>query len=377
MFVGQKSTFKVSIGELDADEKAFLSSFLHSHRFGVTANHDSLTVDSEKLSSQELERLINKFVYHRNLNHKYWVSLEKDVVKINRLKGVKRQMRTNSIFPVALWVIMLIISLSLVSVFVNTFLKRVQILNLVSLDWGGYSAFSDFTNPQPVVVSVSGSWTVPQVSVSQQDTFSAAWIGIGGQTDKTLIQTGTEQDSISGSIEYSAWYELLPNDAITITAMNVSPGDKITASINLVNSASNEWSIEIDDVTKGEKFKQNFFYASSRLSAEWIVERPTVNNTLSDLANFGSITFTNSSVTMSNNTGNINDFPFAHVVMQDRQNTQLVTVSSLTSNGASFTVNYLSSAVSAENQNTQLEIRTSPVTEDVRRKPEPKCLDRF
>jgi hypothetical protein len=139
-------------------------------------------------------------------------------------------MRANRIFPIALWVIMLIISLSLVSVFVNTFLKGVPILNLVSLDWGGYSAFSDFTNPQPVVVSVSGSWTVPQVSVSQQDTFSAAWIGIGGQTDKTLIQTGTEQDSINGSIEYSAWYELLPNDAITITVMNVSPGDKITAS---------------------------------------------------------------------------------------------------------------------------------------------------
>jgi hypothetical protein len=263
---------------------------------------------------------------------------------------------------------MLVIALFLLSVFTTTFLRRQPAQNLASLDWGGYVAFSDFTNPQPVVVNVSGSWNIPYVSVSTQDTFSAAWIGIGGQVDDTLIQTGTEQDSVGGSAEYSAWYELLPDDAITITNMNVSPGDKITASINLINSATNEWSIEIIDVTNGEEFKQNFFYDSLRLSAEWIVERPTVNNTLSALANFGNITFTNSSVTIGTNRGNINDFPSAQITMQNRQNRQLVAVSSLTSNGASFTVNYLSSTTSMKSQNMQLEVRTGSNAEDVRRK---------
>jgi hypothetical protein len=190
------------------------------------------------------------------------------------------------------------------------------------------------------VVGVSGSWTVPGVHVSQGDTFSAAWIGIGGQFDETLIQTGTEQDSISGQDTYSAWYELVPNDSITITTINVSPGDKITASINLVDSATNEWSIEINDVTTGQGFKQNFFYNSSRLSAEWIVERPTVDSSLSTLADFGSITFTDSNATMDTNVGTISNFPFSRVIMQNRQNIELVAVSSLSRDGSSFTVKY-------------------------------------
>jgi hypothetical protein len=355
---------------LDVDEKAFLFDFLHlRQRFDVIASNDSFFVESEKLSSQELERLVNKFVYHRNLNHKYWVSLEKDVVKINRLKGVKRHVRTNRTFPIVLWVVMLIISLSLVAIFAGAFLKRAPIQNLVSLDWGGYVTFSDFANPQPVVVAVSGSWTVPTVTVSQQDTFSATWIGIGGQTDETLIQTGTEHDSIDGSVTYSAWYELLPNYSITISTINVSAGDKITASINLVNSATNEWSIEIHDVTRAERFKQNFFYDSSRLSAEWIVERPNVNNTISILADFGSVTFTDLSVKMGTSAGTISDFPFAQVTMHDRQNRQLVTISSLNSNGASFTVNYLNRTESIQVQDKQMETRVTPIPKDVLCKP--------
>lgn len=185
-----------------------------------------------------------------------------------------------------------------------------------------------------------------QVSVSQGNTFSATWIGIGGlQGDATLIQTGTEQDSIGGSETYSAWYELLPHDAVTISTVDVSAGDEITASINLVDSATNLWSIEIEDITTSQMFKENFFYASSRLSAEWIVERPAVgSSSFSTLANFGSVTFTDSRIIMNNTVGTISNFPFARVIMENRQNRKLVTVSSLSSDGSSFTVTYLSSA---------------------------------
>jgi hypothetical protein len=73
--------------------------------------------------------------------------------------------------------------------------------------------------------------------------FSAVWIGIGGlfeQSDRTLIQMGTEQDSVYGNVTYSAWFELLPNDAVTITTINVTQGDEITASISLLDSATNK-----------------------------------------------------------------------------------------------------------------------------------------
>lgn len=100
------------------------------------------------------------------------------------------------------------------------------------LNWGGYAVASDFNNPQPIVTEVSGSWIVPQVTITQSDTFSAIWIGIGGTFGNTLIQAGTEQDSIDGQAVYSAWFELLPQDSVIIPTINVSPGDTIDACIN-------------------------------------------------------------------------------------------------------------------------------------------------
>ena len=47
-------------------------------------------------------------------------------------------------------------------------------------------------------------------------------IGIGGRFDKTLIQTGTEQDSVNGNEYYSAWYELLPDQAVRINDISIS-----------------------------------------------------------------------------------------------------------------------------------------------------------
>jgi hypothetical protein len=243
---------------------------------------------------------------------------------------------------------MLVVSLFLVSEFITIFFTNFQDHSLASLDWAGYVAVSDFANPEPLITGVAGSWTVPQVNVSLQNTFSAAWIGIGGQLDNTLIQTGTEHDSINGEATYSVWYELLPNDSVAITTINVSVGDEIQASISLADSGANEWSIEIVDLTKEQSFEINVFYDSSRLSAEWIVERPTVNNILSQLADFGSVTFTNSNVTINNVVGSVGNFAFFRTIMQNRQNVPLVTVSSLSSDGSKFTVKYLDTANSMQ-----------------------------
>lgn len=236
---------------------------------------------------------------------------------------------------------MLAASFLIITGFLNTFFSGPSNPSLISTDWAGYVVVSDYSNPQPVVIGVNGSWNVPTVTVSQSDEFSATWIGIGGYLEETLIQTGTEQDSINGIAEYSVWYELLPNDSITITTMDVSPGDKIQASIKLVDSATNEWLIEIADATTEQKFSGSFFYDSSRLSADWIMERPLVNNIISTLADFNTVTFTDASATVDNKVGTISGFPFAQIILHNRQNAELVTVSSLSSNGSSFTVNYL------------------------------------
>ncbi len=202
--------------------------------------------------------------------------------------------------------------------------------NLSSQDWAGYVVASDFTNPNPTVTAVSGSWMVPEVAVSPRDTFSAAWVGIGGLFDGTLIQAGTEQDSINGLANYRAWYELIPLYSRDITQLTISPGDVMVVTISLLNSTSNQWLVDIRDVTNGETFSRSFFYRSSRLSAEWIVERPTIDGTIATLAYFNTVSFTFDSATIGGRSGAIGDFPFARVTMYDRQNLQLVTVSPLT-----------------------------------------------
>ncbi len=233
-----------------------------------------------------------------------------------------------------------LLAVSLVLVFIVISPSPPKGTGLISLDWAGYVVTSDSANPQPLVTGVSGSWVVPEVSISQGDTYASAWIGIGGQLDDTLIQTGTDQDSIGGAVTYFAWYELLPDDAVTITTVNVSAGDEIAASIAILDAATSEWSIELDNLSNGQGFNTTVVYDSSQLSAEWILERPEVGNAISSLADFGSITFTNSTVTIGSSSGTVKNFSFSEVTMHNRQNIPLATVSSLSSDGKSFTISY-------------------------------------
>ena len=208
--------------------------------------------------------------------------------------------------------------------------------------WSGYIVASDIQNRSPVVSSVSASWTVPKIKPSENNTFSGVWIGIGGYGEDTLIQTGTEQEYVNGRVVYYAWYELLPDYLVRIPNVHVRAGDTVTASISLINENTNTWSIEIADVTRGQRFKKTAVYNSSRLSAEWIVERPKVNGTITTLADFGNVTFTECTATIEGNTRAISNFSYAQLVMYD-QELQLVTVSPLNDDGSSFTVSYLES----------------------------------
>jgi hypothetical protein len=91
LFLRRKKKLEVDLGELK-DERESLSSFLRSKlKVGVTSSGSKVFVDSENLSSKELKRFVNKFVYHRNLNTKYWVALEGDVVKINKFKHSEKR----------------------------------------------------------------------------------------------------------------------------------------------------------------------------------------------------------------------------------------------------------------------------------------------
>jgi hypothetical protein len=136
---------------------------------------------------------------------------------------------------------------------------------------------------------------------------------------------------------------MLPDYLIRIPNFRVRAGDTISASINLVNENANTWSIEIRDVTRGEHFKKVVVYNSSMLSAEWIVERPKVNGTISTLADFGNVTFTECKATIAGITGTIGNFSHARLVMYEDKDTALVSVSPLNDDESGFTVSYLES----------------------------------
>ena len=262
--------------------------------------------------------------------------------RARRLERSRKNWKTNAIVLVVLWMVLLVASVTILSSVVTPFLKTLQTQRLISLDWGGYAVSSNVLFPQPLVSNVSGSWTVPKVTISSFDTFSAAWIGVGGQAndDSTLIQVGSEHDSINGQAVYSLWYEMLPENSIKIQTVTVSPGDKISATVALLDENTNTWLISINDLTSGQGFNQNFVYNSSRLTAEWIIERPTVNNQVSTLADFGSIMFTDAKAQVATTVGTVSAFPNHEIIMETRQNTQLVTISELSRDGASFTISY-------------------------------------
>ena len=104
-------------------------------------------------------------------------------------------------------------------------LQRIPSVSVAD-NWAGYEVATNFLNPQPAVQGVSASWTVPSVKNLGTDAFSSVWIGIGGQFDNSLIQVGTNQDITNGSAQYFAWYEMLPNTAVDIKTIQVSPATR-------------------------------------------------------------------------------------------------------------------------------------------------------
>ena len=89
----------MDLGELE-DKRESLSNFLRSElKVDVASKGNKVLVDSENLSSKELKRIVNKFVYRQNLMKKYWVALEDDVVRIKKFKRPKEHKKSKKSIP--------------------------------------------------------------------------------------------------------------------------------------------------------------------------------------------------------------------------------------------------------------------------------------
>jgi hypothetical protein len=233
-----------------------------------------------------------------------------------------------------------------------------------SSNWSGYAAQTNLNNPQSgAVTAVGGNWTVPAVSgPSRGVTYSSVWVGIDGYSSNSVEQLGTEEDWVNGAPQYSAWYEIYPNYPVTIN-MAVSPGDKITASVNY--EGSGQFLLSMTDLTTGQSFSTTQVYAQAqRSSAEWIVEAPSSNSGVLPLASFGTVSFSNCTATINGVTGPIDNSTWqpASINMAARSVTEDVCSGLTDSGGASaFTVTYKATASTNSSASWAASPQSSPM----------------
>ncbi len=94
VFLRRRKRLAVDLDGLETDHRALLSDFLRSSlSVDIVLSGGKVFVDSGRVSSEELRRLVNKFVYHRNLNRRFWVALDGDTVRIHLFEKAKKRER--------------------------------------------------------------------------------------------------------------------------------------------------------------------------------------------------------------------------------------------------------------------------------------------
>ncbi|GAA1984779.1 G1 family glutamic endopeptidase [Kitasatospora viridis] len=132
--------------------------------------------------------------------------------------------------------------------------------------WGGYVATG--SNFQ----SISGSWTMPQVTCNTSNDLFAPWVGIDGYGSQTVEQTGVQVDCSSGSPVYSAWYEMYPADP-QYWSDPVSAGDNFTGSVT--TDGSGNYTLTLTDNTAGWSENTQQSLNGQNVSAEAVIESPS------------------------------------------------------------------------------------------------------
>ncbi len=218
-----------------------------------------------------------------------------------------------------------------------TFAPRIRYKNGTSLNWAGYAAETNLTNPQSNAVSdVKGGWTVPALTCGSTNTYSSAWVGIDGYSDNSVEQLGTEHDCMNGHASYYVWYEMYPKPSFKIN-LPVKAGDVMNAEVRYLSG--NKFQLSIVDTTTGKSFSTSQKSNALRQSAEWIMEAPWSGGVL-PLANFGTIQFANAQVTLNGYTGSINNSLWKNdaITMVNSSGVPKAMPSSLGNNGTSFSV---------------------------------------
>jgi len=203
-------------------------------------------------------------------------------------------------------------------------------ISSTSRNWSGYVATSGKT-----YTSVSGTWVIakPDPNVAGID---ATWVGIGGANTTDLIQAGTEATvNGDGTVTYDAWTETLPQATKSIS-LAVNAGD--TVSVTITEQTTGVWLIDMKNVTSGQSYTTTIRYASSKSSAEWIQEAPSIGRGIAPLDSFGTVKFTAGSTVVDGKQQSLSGAGAKAVTMADGANQPLAVPSAIGGDGSSFSV---------------------------------------
>lgn len=213
---------------------------------------------------------------------------------------------------------------------------------ILSSNWSGYVAVTDFTAPKKRSVSmVSGAWIVPKITATSGDSYSAIWVGIDGFADNspTVEQIGTQQNFVGGTANYLAFFELFPGVSFELVGFPIRPGDLVGGEVAHVEKG--KFLLYIMNFTVGVyTVVPAKIQGAMRNSAEWIVEAPSINNVTQPLADFGSVPFVQCTAKIEGDDGSITDDDWKHapIIMVSNSNTPKATPTTLKKDGTSFVV---------------------------------------
>jgi hypothetical protein len=203
-----------------------------------------------------------------------------------------------------------------------------------STNWSGYadtgSAFS----------KVSSSWTEPSASCSSRtEQLAAFWVGIDGYSSDSVEQDGTLIECYRGHAYQYTWWEMYPTNDIQVVGETAAAGDAITAT---VTRSGTSYTLAVTDAThSADSFSTTQTCSScANSSAEWIAEAPSGSSGVYPLADFGSWSASNASVTEGTTAGVISSFTDDEITMVDNSGATKALPGALNSGGNGFSVTW-------------------------------------
>jgi hypothetical protein len=223
--------------------------------------------------------------------------------------------------------------------------------NATSSNWSGYIAAKSFTQPVDDSSYITGTFIIPNLT-SRDSSYNnnvSIWVGIDGafSTDPTVQQLGIDLSYVNNKVQCYPWFELYPAYAYEIGGFPVKVGDSITVTVSLTSTKGSLSTYNMTMINNTERVQVTIptsYTTSTNVKnqcVEWIVEAPSIGDSITPLSSFTPIIWTNCSATIGGPISTISKLNNLEIIMINNNRQIKAQPSSLNSSGNGFTVTWL------------------------------------